>query len=294
MTGEPWMETRARAKVNLRLRIFPRGPDGYHPLETIFCRIDLGDRVRLRLRRDPGIALCASGSEPVPEGPENLAARAAALLLERAGAAEGVEIELEKRVPVGAGLGGGSSDAAAVLRLLAERLTRPPTQEELMELAAQLGADVPFFLADTPMAVAWGRGDRLLSVPPVKSRPMLLLLPELALSTERAYSLWDEYIDRHGPSTGGATLMPWTALSSWSGLSALAENDFERVLFTHHQELESLRMRLSESRPLLTLLSGSGSALFAVYGTRRKRDVALRKLREETTGVRVLSVRGPV
>ncbi len=294
MTGEPWLETRARAKVNLRLRIFPRGPDGYHPLETIFCRIDLGDRVRLRLRRDPGIALRLSGTEPAPEGLDNLAARAAALLLERVGAAEGVEIELDKRVPVGAGLGGGSSDAAAVLRLLAGRLPHSPSPEELIQLAAELGADVPFFLTDTAMAVAWGRGDRLLSVPPVKSRPMLILLPELALSTERAYSLWDEYADRHGPPRAGAALMLWTALSSWSGLSALAENDFEPVIFAHHQALASLQVQLRESRPLLTLLSGSGSALFAVYGTRRKRDVALRMLKEETTGVRVLSVRGPV
>lgn len=294
MTGEPWLETRARAKVNLRLRIFPRGLDGYHPLETIFCRIDFADRVRLRLRRDPGIALRLSGPEPAPDGPQNLAARAAALLLERAGVSEGVEIELEKHVPAGAGLGGGSSDAAAVLRLLAQRLPRRPPPEELAELAGELGADIPFFLADTPMALAWGRGDRLLSLPPVRTRPMLLLLTGLHLSTQTAYALWDEHAERGLARAAGPFLTQGPALSSWSGLSALAENDFEPVIFAEHPDLGTLRARLDESRPLLAVLSGSGSALFAVYDTRRRRDAAVEKLNAEKIDARLVTARGPV
>ncbi len=294
MSAEPWLETQARAKVNLRLRIFPRGPDGYHPLETIFCRINLADRVRLRLRRDPGIALRVSGPERVPEGPENLATRAAARLLERVGASAGVEIELDKRVPIGAGLGGGSSDAAAVLRLLAQRLPRPPAAEVVMELAGELGADVPFFLADTPLALAWGRGDRLLSLPPVRTRPMLLLLPELSVSTATAYALWDEHVVREQAPATGAFLTQWPALSRWSGLRALAENDFEPVIFSAHPELGALRVRLDASGPLLALLSGSGSALFAVYGTRRSRDTALKELEAEKVGARLITARGPV
>ncbi len=294
MNGEPWLETQAHAKVNLRLRIFPRGPDGYHAIETIFCRIDLADRIRLRLRRDPGIALRVSGPEPAPEGPDNLAARAAALLLERLGSAEGVEIELEKQVPAGAGLGGGSSDAAAVLRLLADRLPRRPTAELLMGLAGELGADVPFFLTDTPMALAWGRGDRLLSLPPVEARPMLVLLPERRVSTETAYTRWDESAAQRRAPAAGPFHTQWPALSSWPGLRELAENDFEPVIFTEHPGLGSLRGRLDESRPLLALLSGSGSALFAVYDTRQGRDVALKEMEAEKIGARLLTARGPV
>ncbi len=294
MTGEPWLETRARAKVNLRLRIFPRGLDGYHPLETIFCRIDLADRVRLRLRRDPGVALRVSGPEPAPEGSQNLAARAAALLLERAGVSEGVEIELEKHIPAGSGLGGGSGDAAAVLRLLAQRLPRRPPPEEVAELGGELGADVPFFLADTPMALAWGRGDRLLSLAPVRTRPMLLLLTGLHVSTQTAYALWDEHAERELARAAGPFLTQGSALSSWSGLSALADNDFEPVIFAEHPDLGALRARLEESRPLLAMLSGSGSALFAVYDTRRRRDAAVEKLNAEKIGARLVTARGPV
>ncbi len=294
MTGEAWLETRARAKVNLRLRIFPRALDGYHTLETIFCRIDLADRVRLRLRRDPGIALRVSGPEPAPDGPENLAARAAALLLERAGISEGVEIELEKHVPAGAGLGGGSSDAAAVLRLLAQRLPRRPPPEAMAELAGELGADVPFFLADIPMALAWGRGDRLLALPPVRPRPILLMLTGLHLSTRTAYALWDEHAEGGRAGAAGPFLTQSSALSSWSGLSAMAENDFEPVIFAEYPDLGAARAKLAESRPLLTMLSGSGSALFAVYDTRRRRDAVVEKLSADKVNARLVTARGPV
>ncbi len=293
--AEAWSEAKAQAKVNLRLRISPPGPDGYHPLETIFCRIDLADRVRLRLRRDPGIGLRVSGPEPAPEGPENLAARAAALLLERVGLADGVEIELQKHVPPGAGLGGGSSDAAAALRLLAGRLARPPGREELLQLAAELGSDVPFFLADAPMALGWGRGDRLLCLPPAKPRPMLLLLPGVAVATEAAYAIWDECRRRpEADLAPEAVRLDSAALSSWSGLRSLAENDFEPVILARYPRLRSLLVKLRETGPLLALLAGSGAALFAVYGSARQRNAARAELSAELRGVRVLSVRGPV
>jgi 4-diphosphocytidyl-2-C-methyl-D-erythritol kinase len=110
--SEEWLESAARAKVNLRLRIFPAGVDGYHPIETLFCRIDLADRLRLRLREEPGIDLRISGAENVPAGSENLATLAAERFMGNFGIEGGVAMELVKSIPPGAGLGGGSSDAA--------------------------------------------------------------------------------------------------------------------------------------------------------------------------------------
>ncbi|MEE9133179.1 MAG: 4-(cytidine 5'-diphospho)-2-C-methyl-D-erythritol kinase [Gemmatimonadota bacterium] len=291
---EDWLETEARAKVNLRLRIFPRRADGFHPLQTIFCRIDLADRVRVRLRPEPGVSIRVSGGEPVPEAPDNLAARAAAVFLERSAAACGAAIELHKRIPAGSGLGGGSSDAAAVLRLLAG-LMGPLEPDELGRLASGLGADVAFFAADAPLALAVERGDQLVSRRSLEARPMLLLVPDVRVSTAEAYAWWDE---DHAGTADTPTAVPPALLESarwsWSGLRSQARNDFEPVIFARVPLLRSLRDKLERTQPELALLSGSGSALFAVYETESRRDEAALRLDAELEAVRVVTARGPV
>jgi 4-diphosphocytidyl-2-C-methyl-D-erythritol kinase len=290
--AEDWLQAEARAKVNLVLRIHPRGPDGYHPIETLFCRIDLADRVRIRLRDEPGVSIRVSGAETAPEGPDNLAARAATLFLEHTGIAGGVEIELEKHVPPGAGLGGGSSDAAAILRTLATVFEGPTSQDELLKLAFRLGADVPFFAADTPLAFAWGRGEQLLACPGLAPRPMLLVLPDVAISTAEAYARWDE---RVGEDTAvEPRVRPPSGLSSWEDVASVAVNDFEPVIFGLRPDLRLLREALSETEPLMALLSGSGSAQFAAYDSERQRDDAAVELMDVLEGVRVISACGPV
>jgi 4-diphosphocytidyl-2-C-methyl-D-erythritol kinase len=287
-----WLETEARAKVNLSLRIFPRRPDGFHPLETIFCRIDLAEAVRLRIRDGTGIRLRVCGPESAPAGPENLAARAAALFIERAGLRLGVEIELEKRIPPGSGLGGGSSDAAAVLRLLDQAVEAPLANAELVRLAAELGSDVAFFTVNTSLAVGRGRGERIDACPGLEPRPMVLVLPDLHVSTAQAYGWWDDRPGDLGTTpdeqeTGGA------ALQDWDAVVRLARNDFEPVVFERYTLLRSLKERLCETQPSLSLLSGSGSALFAVYETDEDRGAALAKLERMISGARVVSVNGP-
>ncbi len=286
-----WLEAEARAKVNLGLRIFPRGPDGYHPIETVFCRIDRADRVRLRLRDEPGVAIRVGGPERAPEGPDNLASRAAALFLERSATTAGVEIELEKRVPAGAGLGGGSSDAAAVLRLLSRAVSSPPGRAELLGLAAELGADVTFFAADTPLAFAWGRGQRMLACPGLEPRPMVLLVPAVSISTAEAYAHWDERGGEPRPP-GEPLLRSCSDLADWKAIGSAAVNDFEPVIFGLRPDLRILSDRLSETEPTLALLSGSGSALFAVYESERQRDEAAVRL-GALEEARVISARGP-
>jgi 4-diphosphocytidyl-2-C-methyl-D-erythritol kinase len=170
----------ARAKTNLRLRVFGRDASGYHGLETLFLRLALADTVRLRegapgsgirLRLKTGEGI-ESGS--VPEGPGNLCVRAAEAYRAAAreaghdGAGPDLVIELEKRIPAGAGLGGGSADAAAVLRLMDRRAGGALSRERMFRLAGELGSDVPFGLLSSPAALGWGRGGRAAgAAPPV-------------------------------------------------------------------------------------------------------------------------------
>jgi 4-diphosphocytidyl-2-C-methyl-D-erythritol kinase len=289
--SEEWFEAVARAKVNLRLRIFPPGADGYHHIETLFCRIDLADRLRLRLREEPGIDLRISGVENVPAGRENLATRAAERFMGSFGVEGGVVMELLKRIPPGSGLGGGSSDAAAVLTLLATATGRGE-RTDLLHLAATLGADVPFFMVDTPLAWAWGRGDRTLVLPPPAARPMLLLVPQGGISTTVAYESWDR--SSRAMRSRPAVALALEDLMDWSGIAILAVNDFEPVVFEMSPSLGELKERLLETGPSLALLSGSGSALFGVYEDEAERDAAAVALRGRLAGVRVISVSGPV
>jgi 4-diphosphocytidyl-2-C-methyl-D-erythritol kinase len=291
--AEPWLEAEARAKVNLGLRIYPRRPDGFHTIQTLFCRIDLADRLRLRLRSQPGVAIRVSGPESAPQGPDNLAARAAALFLEQSGRAVGVEIELEKRIPAGSGLGGGSSDAATVLRLLDQATASSLPHNKLSSLARQLGADVTFFAADVPLAFGSGRGDRLNCDAGLAPRPMLLVVPRVAVSTSEAYACWDEAQDPAADRVTVKAPEPGAALS-WETLYSEAENDFEPVIFQRLPRLRALHEALSATAPSLALLTGSGSALFGVYESETLRDRAASDLEDVDEDVRLISARGPV
>jgi len=286
---------RAQAKVNLRLKIFPRRSDGFHPLETIFCRIDLADELLVSLRKEPGVSIRVSGHARVPEGPDNIAVRAATLFLDYFGCEGGVDIELEKRIPAGSGLGGGSSDAAAVLRLLSQLTESTPLGIEVMELAVRLGSDVAFFAADTALAGAVGRGERLVSTGSLEPRPLLLMVPDAGVSTEDAYAWWDQ-ANREASMTPPAepSDLAMSGYSSWDQIRSVSVNDFEPVVFARLPLLDSLHRKLQETEPLIARLSGSGSTLFGVYESDRQRDDASSWLEAELEGVQLISARGPV
>jgi 4-diphosphocytidyl-2-C-methyl-D-erythritol kinase len=233
-----------------------------------------------------------TGLESVPAGPDNLAFRAAVLFLEQGEWDSGLEIELEKRIPPGTGLGGGSSDAAAVLRLLARRFQLPGGRPALLQLAYELGADVPFFAANVPLAIAAGRGERLLAYPDLEPRPLALLLPDLQIATAAAYASWDDYsagLEGRALSRGSAV----PEISNWSDLQRTA-NDFEPVIFANHPRLRELSAALGATRPLLAQLTGSGSALYGIYESKREREAAIAKLTGELANVRIVSAYGPV
>jgi len=278
----------APAKVNLRLRILAREASGFHQLETVFASLEFGD-VLTMTRTTAGVTLSTGGP---PTGPvqENLVHRAAVAFLERAGADGGVEIHLDKRIPIGGGLGGGSSDAAAALRGLQSLYPGALGPREIVELAGSLGSDVPFFLCSSPLALAWGRGGRVLPLPPLPPAPVLLALPPVEVATPEAYRLLAAAREQT-PRPTPARVHSWEAFSTWIGISSMAGNDFEEVILPAHPLLGSLREALEGTKPLFSLLSGSGAALFAVYQGEREAQAGRIRMEEQFPGIRFVLTR---
>jgi 4-diphosphocytidyl-2-C-methyl-D-erythritol kinase len=265
----------AHAKVNLLLRVLAREADGYHGLETAFCLLALADRVTVERRPEAGVSLEVAGADTGP-AEQNLAVRAARAVLDATGARFGVVLRLDKQIPVRAGLGGGSSDAAAALIAVNRLAGDAVPRHELLQFAAKIGSDVPFFLSGAPFALAWGHGERLLRLPPLPRAPVLLVTPPVAIATPEAYG----WIDEARASTGrrGGVALDLAALSTWGDVARLSGNDFESVVFGRLPELRQAFEALAGTRPLLCRLSGSGSTLFAVYRSVRDRDDAAMQL----------------
>jgi 4-diphosphocytidyl-2-C-methyl-D-erythritol kinase len=256
------LRVHAPAKVNFLLRVLAREESGFHQLETVFAALEFGDTVTLS-RAPAGISLEVEGADLGPIV-ENLAYRAAKGFLELSGVTEGVSIRIYKRIPVKGGLGGGSSDAGATLRGLQTLFPGFVSGEELLELAGSLGSDVPFFLSPSPLALGWGRGDRVLPLPPLPPAPVLLAIPPVGVATGAAYGLLSRGREG-GPGPKLGQVLSAGTLSSWAGVAALARNDFEEVIFPSHPLLGRLRQGLQATAPIFSLLSGSGATVFAVY-----------------------------
>jgi 4-diphosphocytidyl-2-C-methyl-D-erythritol kinase len=262
---------RAHAKLNLFLRVLAREADGYHGLETLFCLIDLADELRAERREGRGVTLEVEGAEVGPPA-ENLAARAAAAVLSSTGDGFAVHLTLTKRIPVRGGLGGGSSDAAAALLAVNRLAGDAVPRHELLQFAARLGSDVPFFLGGGPLALGWGHGERLLRLPALPPAPVLLLTPPIAIPTAEAYRWVDDA--RQSAGRRGAVALEPDALSSWGDIGRMAGNEFESAVFGRHGEIRSAFEALARTGPLVCRMTGSGSTLFAVYRSARDRDDA--------------------
>ena len=277
----------ARAKVNLSLRVLAREESGYHQLETVFCALELGDEIEIG-RGGGGLSLEVEGAELGPPQ-ENLVHRAAVAFHDAARLRPDARILLRKRIPAGAGLGGGSSDAAATLIALNALHGDPLGPADLLRLGAAIGSDVPFFLCGSPLALAWGRGERLLALRPLPAAPTLVIVPPFAISTPEAYRALAEHRTRTG-ATSSPTVLDIDALSRWNTLAVLAVNDFEPPTFERHPELALLRDALAH-RAHMALLSGSGSALFAVYPDVEDRAAASERVRQTAPEARIFETR---
>ncbi|HEX5388000.1 MAG TPA: 4-(cytidine 5'-diphospho)-2-C-methyl-D-erythritol kinase [Gemmatimonadales bacterium] len=259
------------AKLNLLLRVLARERDGYHGLETLFCLMSLADTLTARRREERGVAIDVRGAEVGPDA-ENFAVRAARLVLEATGERFGVELALEKRIPVRAGLGGGSSDAAAALTAVNRLAGDAVPRHELLQFAARLGSDVPFVFTGAPLALAWGHGERMLRLPPLPAAPALLLTPPVAIATADAYGWVDAARQESGRR--GAVAFDLGALSTWGDVGRLAGNDFESPVFGRFPEVRRAFEALAGTHPLVCRMSGSGATLFAIYRSARDRDDA--------------------
>lgn len=266
--GAHGVEVMAQAKVNLRLKILAREATGFHQLETLFLRLELADVVRVR--RTPGArSLDVTGDVDLSHiGPpeQNLAWRAAEAYLRASGESGGFAIEIEKRIPIGGGLGGGSADAGAVLRALDAVATTPIGESGLMALAARLGSDIPFLTATAPYALAWGRGERMLTLEPPEQRRVLLVVPPVAVNTAVAYGWLSAARDVNGVRPAiDPIVVDVRALSDWRRIAGLGENDFEAPVAARHAEIgELLRGLRAEGMFSVAMMTGSGSTVFGV------------------------------
>lgn len=271
----------APAKVNLRLCILAREESGYHSLETVFLAVSLADRVEVA-RGAPGVAIEVDGGGDIGPPEKNLAVRAAVRFYAELGEEPAIDIRLAKRLPSAAGLGGGSSDAAAVLRALNALHGGVFDRPALLRMAIELGSDVPFFLCGSAMAVAWGRGERLMPIPPLPPRPVLIAHPGTAMPTADAFRRVAEI--RGGSYAPRAALIDPSALSSWDAVAVLAVNDFEPVVVERIPILGRALGEMREAGARVAMLAGSGSSVFAVFDREADRDRALASV--EALGMR--------
>ncbi|MBL7151397.1 MAG: 4-(cytidine 5'-diphospho)-2-C-methyl-D-erythritol kinase [Candidatus Omnitrophica bacterium] len=279
------------AKLNLYLAVLNKRRDNYHNIETLFERIDLCDKIILTTRRDRKIRVICS--DPlVPKGNTNLCYRSAKLLSDNFNIKKGLQIRIIKRIPVGAGLGGGSSNAAALLlglnRLWALRLSR----KKMLEFAKRIGSDVPFFLYGCSFARGFGRGDKIRPLKP--NQPLrlwhLLVVPRFKVSTPLIYGKWDEFSRLKTPckSCGsGLTIpkfdvkiLPSLICKDACGLAGrMLFNSLEEVAARAYPQIRRIRERLVSLGLKTILMSGSGPAVFGIVSSRKEGLTLRRKIR---------------
>lgn len=259
----------AQAKLNLRLCVLAREHSGYHQLESLFVRIDLADSVRVATDTTSRTLDCPGLDLPKER---NLAFRAAEAFAAAAAWPRGFHIAVEKRIPAGGGLGGGSADAGAVLRILNALAPTPLSPAALMTLALGLGADVPFLATDAAFALGWGRGERLLALRPLPAREVLLALPGFGVETAQAFQWFAEADDGTPPSA--PTPLSGDDLDRWDHIAPLAVNDLERVVFARHPAVGRCVQAMQDAGARIARMSGSGSTAFGIFDRRLVKDIA--------------------
>ncbi len=257
------------AKINLHLKILEKRADGYHEIQSLMHRIDLADEMEIE-PGGRGIEVATDGEEIRQEN--NLAWRAARIWAQAAGKNPSVRIRLKKKIPVGAGLGGGSSNAASALMALNEIYRTGLSREQLMALGVQIGADVPFFIFERP-ALARGIGEKLAPVEFAFPLWFLLAIPPFPISTPWAYGAYDRL---EIPPEKPPDIAP--AYARADDLRPVLQNDLERVAFARYPEMPGMKEALLGSGAWGALMSGSGSAMFGVFRNREEAETAQRTL----------------
>ena len=267
------LQIKSYAKINWTLEVLFKREDGYHELRTIYQTVSLHDRLRITATDGPIEIVCADARVPCDE--TNLAFKAAALLRQAAGTAKGVRIEIEKLIPVAAGLGGGSSNAAAILLGLVKLWQIEIEERELTLIAAALGSDVPFFLIGGT-ALGVGRGEEVSSIEQLHCEHLLLVNPGFAVSTRDAY----EKLSRlTRPEAAFNIPLALLAAKGISGLPLVARNDLEDAVLAAHPEIAEVKRRLSSFGARHAQMSGSGATVFGVFDNSQTTEQAESEMR---------------
>src|SRR5436190_7734406 len=258
---------RAHAKINLDLRVLGMRTDGFHELRTVFQALALHDTIRCIPREGPFAIECATAGVPLDR--TNLIWRAAETLwrsLRRSGAVRDVVVQLEKQIPLQAGLGGGSADAAAALMALAHAWRVPMKPSQLTDVAAHIGSDVPFFLSGGT-ALGLGRGEEIYPLADLPRHWIVLLIPGFGVSTADAYRWYDGEREVAG---GASQREPQYVPGPWPSRAAQMVNDLETAIARHHPEIDQMRAALRRAGALAAAMTGSGSTVFGLFQRRRQ------------------------
>lgn len=267
------MVVRAFAKINLGLEVVRRRPDGYHDIRTLFQSIDLADTIELEPSLDGRIRL--EGDDPsVPWDRSNLVYRAAALLQERTGTTGGAVIRVAKAVPPGKGLGGGSSDAALTLYALNMLWSLGLGPEALAGMALSIGSDVPYFLRGG-LCLGESRGEALTQLDDFRPLPCVLAFPPYPISTPDIYAGFGPFLTSKGKDS---KIMRFLG----TGDFGLLENDLELVILRRYPELEDFKRFFRDRGAMLSLVTGSGSAVFGLFSDGDEAREAYDKLRGQS------------
>jgi 4-diphosphocytidyl-2-C-methyl-D-erythritol kinase len=274
---------RSLAKINLDLRVLGKRPDGFHELRTIFQTISLADMIHVEHQRGRTKIELKSNLNI----PGNIVVKAADMFMKAVRSTGHLRISLTKRIPLGGGLGGGSSNAASILLALPVLLGKRVPFEKLMELAAELGSDVPFFLTGGT-ALGIGRGAEVYPLPNSPSSPGLLIASGIHSSTAEAYrALQRKDLVELSPSTLHSFQSLVGATPNYQTNPTLPINDFETVVFRRHPQLKSIKGKLLKLGAWRAMMTGSGSALFGLFPSRESRDRAAERFRKEFNNYQV-------
>lgn len=280
------IELTAPAKINLFLDVLSKRSDGYHDIITVFEKIDLCDRIRItpldekshrRDARIQAIEISSSTSE-IPAGENNIAYRACSLIRKRFGISKGVKIHIEKQIPIAAGLGGGSSDAAAVLKGLNRLWNLNLSREELVDLGKEIGADVPFFIFNSPFAIGRRRGDEIIPIETELEMWHVLLSPPVKVITKEAYE--DINLSLTRPMADVRILVRSVETGDFEGIKKQLYNALERVVIKKVTEISSAETFIKKMGFDTVRMTGSGPTIFILTLKRKEAEKIKERLKE--------------
>lgn len=258
----------APAKINLALKILRKRADGYHDIKSILQKVSLYDTLSLKLSPLQGITVTADDPS-IPTDSRNLAYRAAVLLLKQQKITPGISIHIKKRIPAGAGLGGGSSNAAATLTGLNKLLRCNLTETELLRLGVEIGADVPFFIYDKPSALAEGIGEQLSPVTIQVPLWLVIVFPGFSISTKWAYENYRVLTNE------GKNIRILRSFKQLNSVLHILINDLENVVTKQYPEIQEIKHTLIQAGACSSLMSGSGSSVFGIFPDEQQAQEAL-------------------